>query len=64
LLKFAWKKPNTKENFMEAAYNALPQFVQKIIQTSDEWAELMGGSTVQAGATPAATVASGDDLPF
>lgn len=63
ILKFNWKKPNKRETFMQEAYDKLPKFVQEKIQTSDEWAELMGGTT-QASTTPAATVASGDDLPF
>jgi hypothetical protein len=62
ILKFAWKHPSTKENFMAEEFGKLPKFLQEKIESSNEY-KALGGDPAANTPFAAATV-SGDSLPF
>ncbi len=69
LKKFRWKAPY-KENFMSKEFNELPEWMQKIIESSDQYKEMMDGAPAQtattttANSTPPATTATAKKRPF
>lgn len=63
---FILQKGTTKETFDSTKFAALPEFIQKIIKTSDEYIALFGAETAQqtTGASPAPTTSSAKKRPF